>query len=140
MASSYPEAAPTARAGSDTSSERDAVATGLAWDSGACHAAAMTITQRMRSLDRRVGFYKEPTPDQWRRMARGWRASLATACFLGLMMVGFSIFAPGGAGAMSSLVFFVIYFAFNAGQMQVEDSRLRGVVDCVAGHRRPDSL
>ena len=41
---------------------------------------------------------------------------------------------------MASMSFIAVYLAFHAGQIKVEDDRLRGVVDRVAGHRRPDGL
>lgn len=100
----------------------------------------MTITQRLRNLDRRAGVYKQATPAQWRRMARAWRTGIGGACFLALMIVGISIIVPEAAAAVTPMAFLAVYLAFQAGQMKVEDDRLRGVVDRVAGHRRPDGL
>ena len=100
----------------------------------------MTITERLRDLDRRAGVYKQQTPEQWRRMARTWRGLLASACFVAALVVGVALFVPKTVGGVSFLAFIAVQCAFRAGQMKVEDDRLRGVVDRVAGHRRPEGV
>lgn len=100
----------------------------------------MTITQRLRNLDRKAGVYKQPTPDQWKRAARSWRSLLATAWFMAATVVAFALLVPEAGGGASFSAFLAVFLAFQAGQMKVEDDRLRGVLDRVAGHRRPDGL
>jgi anti-sigma-K factor RskA len=100
----------------------------------------MTITERLRALDRKAGIYKQQTPDQWRRMAGTWRVLLANACFVAALVVAVALFVPKAMGGVSFLAFIAVQCAFRAGQMKAEDDRLRGVVDHVAGHRRPEGL
>lgn len=72
-------------------------------------------------------------------MAPAWHG-LADACFPALLVVVFTILVPEARGGMSFFAFIAVFLAFHAGQMKVEDDRLRGVGDHAAGHRRPVGL
>ncbi len=100
----------------------------------------MTVRQRLGNLDRKAGVYKQATPEQWGRMARSWRAGLASSCFLALLVVAFALVVPEARGGVSFFAFVAVYMAFHAGQMKAEDDRLRGKGDFVAGHRRPEGM
>lgn len=100
----------------------------------------MTIAERLRNLDRQVGAYRQPTPKEWIRTARGWRSSLASACFIAALVVAFSLFVPQAAAGASFMAFIAVGIAFHAGQMKVEHDRLRGEVEHVGGFRRADGL
>lgn len=100
----------------------------------------MTVAEQLRALDRKAGFGRQPTPEQWRDAARRWRWLMATACAQVLAVVVLVlVIAPEAAGG-ATLAFVALWLAYLAGRWRAEEDRLHGRDGVIGGQRRPPGL
>lgn len=84
------------------------------------------LGERLRELDRKAGYGRQPTAEEWRRGVRRWRLLIAVAVAqITTLLAALGFLAPISL-ASAPVAFVALWLAFRAGKLKAEEDRLEG--------------
>ena len=84
------------------------------------------LGERLRELDRRAGYGRMPTTEEWRRGVRRWRWLVAVAVAQITALVAALIFVAPLSTSFAPVAFVALWLTFRAGKLKAEEDRLEG--------------
>ena len=84
------------------------------------------LGERLRELDRKAGYGRQPTAEEWRRGIRRWRWLIAVAIAQVTTVVAALVFVAPISLSFAPVAFVALWLAFRAGKLKAEEDRLEG--------------